>query len=72
MKGRGSLEQLTQSVEEIKQLGINSFHLIGVVIAQEIGNLLQRMRHILTAAPIDRSELFSGVDILSAAYRETF
>jgi hypothetical protein len=64
MKGRGSLEQLAQSVEEIKQLGINSFHLIGVVIAQEIGNPLQRMRHILTAAPIDRSELFSSVDII--------
>src|SRR5262245_15851264 len=62
MKGRVSLEQLAQSVEKIKQRGINSFHLIGVIIAQEIGNLLQRMRHILTAAPIDRSELFSGVD----------
>jgi hypothetical protein len=44
MKRLVSVQQLANGVEEIKQLGINRLDLVGIIITQEIVNILQGTR----------------------------
>ena len=50
-------------VQEIKQLRVDRFELIGVMIPQNVVNIPQRNRHIYPLDPVYRRQVFPGINI---------
>jgi len=71
--GSGSLKYLERlasaqfgpdAVEQVEQLRVDHADIAGVMVAQEVIELAQRLRQIVSASRIDQAQPFAGVRVV--------